>query len=255
MRCSVVAWATLCKLAHFKGSYYEKHSAVPFLPSSPPSMELMLFCKASFCSNLKQCSTGLQGSFCLGGRIAWKKLGKQGHSTAFSLTKTVENREELRSWRKHYYWNGSAVMDLQLLYFPIHSNALSIQAENTAALLSGSANESAWWRSCRPTAGSFSLSKALAELLASPSEIWGGWYCSQKMLMVFFPNGKCSQTMFILQGSYSLLLLHFQSREHTSTHFHFAFYKADFRLCQDPFLLLPFTINKFVFPFSQLRLC
>lgn len=51
------------------------------------------------------------------------------------------------------------------------------------------------------------------------------------------------------------MLLHFRSREHVSTCFHFAFYKADFRLCRDPFPRLPFVINKGFFPFSQLRPC
>lgn len=61
--------------------------------------------------------------------------------------------------------------------------------------------------------------------------------------------------MFTLEGSYSLLLLHFRSRKLISTCFHFAFYKAGFRLCQDPFPLLPFMINKVFFPFSWLRPC
>lgn len=61
--------------------------------------------------------------------------------------------------------------------------------------------------------------------------------------------------MFVLEISCSLLLLHFRSREHVSTCFHFAFYKADFRLCRDPFPRLPFVINKVFFPFSQLRPC
>lgn len=55
--------------------------------------------------------------------------------------------------------------------------------------------------------------------------------------------------MFILEVSYSLLLLHFCSREHISTCFHFAFYKADYIDCQDPFPLLPFMINKGFFHF------
>lgn len=54
--------------------------------------------------------------------------------------------------------------------------------------------------------------------------------------------------MLILEVSYSILLLHFHSREHTSTCFHSHFlYKTDVRLCQDFFPLLPFTINK-LFP-------
>lgn len=55
--------------------------------------------------------------------------------------------------------------------------------------------------------------------------------------------------MFTSEVSYSLLLLHFHCREHVSACFHSAFYKADFRLCQDPFPLLHFMI----FPFSWLR--
>lgn len=64
----------------------------------------------------------------------------------------------------------------------------------------------------------------------------------------FFPNGKCIQTMLVLEVSYSLLLLHFHSREHTSACFHSHFlYKTDVRVCQDFFPLLPFAINK-LFP-------
>lgn len=112
----------------------------------------------------KVLSVGL--SSCLGAISFWKKLTLKTH------------------------WNGSVVMDLQLLHFPVSSNVppslpvLSYQPGNTAALLSGSANESSRME-VTPTYCKLILSKALAELLASPNEIWSGWYCSQKMLMFF----------------------------------------------------------------------
>lgn len=59
--------------------------------------------------------------------------------------------------------------------------------------------------------------------------------------------------MFIVEASYSLLPSHFPSTVHLSTCFHFVFYKADVRLCQDSFPLLPFKINTYFFPFSWLR--
>lgn len=59
-----------CKLVHFKESYYQKawHTFLFSLSST----QLMLFCKVSSHSNLKQWITGLQGSFCLGKRSSGK---------------------------------------------------------------------------------------------------------------------------------------------------------------------------------------
>lgn len=59
-----------CKLVHFKESYYQKawHTFLFSLSST----QLMLFCKVSSHSNLKQWITGLRGSFCLGKRSSGK---------------------------------------------------------------------------------------------------------------------------------------------------------------------------------------
>lgn len=55
-----------------------------------------------------------------------EKGGKRSRSTAFGLTTTAKSREEWHSQTRHYYWNGSVVMDLQLLHFPISSDVLSV---------------------------------------------------------------------------------------------------------------------------------
>lgn len=112
----------------------------------------------------KVLSVGL--SSCLDAISFWKKL----------LSKHIE----VGVW----LWTFSSCTSQSVMTFSPSLPVLSYQPGNTAALLSGSANESSRME-VTPTYWKLILSKALAELLASPNEIWSGWYCSQKMLMFF----------------------------------------------------------------------
>lgn len=112
----------------------------------------------------KVLSVGL--SSCLEAISFWKKL----------LSKHIK----VGVW----LWTFSSCTSQSVLTFSPSLPVLSYQSGNTAALLSGSANESSRME-VTPTYCKLILSKALTELLASPNEIWSGWYCSQKMLMFF----------------------------------------------------------------------